>query len=134
MTSALTHDDEAEALEQDLAEHASVQDSHVNTNRRPHRVVADVEALPLPGGVQDILEQHGAEIEQVEGGNGGLLLTIRPTAPWRPAGQRTVRAHGGSIVVTLSREALEASGLAEDTEVDLAARDGQVRIPRRAEQ
>ena len=134
MTSADTHDDEAQALEQDLADHPAVQDSHVNTSRRPHRVMADVEALPLPEGVRDILRQHEASIEQVEGGSGGLLLTLRPTQPWKPAGQRTVRAHGGSIVVTLSREALEASGLTEDAEVDLAARDGQVRIARRAEQ
>lgn len=131
MTNADTYDAEAESLEQDLASHPAVADSHVNTNRRPHRVVADVEAIPIPAGVQDILEQHGASIEQVEGGNSGLLLTIKPTQPWKAAGQRTVRAHGGSIVVTLSREALEASELREDDEVDLDARSGQVRITRR---
>lgn len=96
--------------------------------------MADVEALPLPEGVKDILRQHDATIEQVEGGTTGVLLTLRPTQPWKPAGQRTVRAHGGSIVVTLSREALEASHLDEDAEVDLEAREGQVRITRRAEQ
>lgn len=134
MTSADTYDGEAQDLEQDLADHPAVSDSHVNTSRRPHRVVADVDALPLPEGVRDILEQHQAGIEQVEGGNGGLILTLKPTQPWRPAGQRTVRAHGGSIVVTLSREALEASGLDEDAEVDLEAREDQVRITRRADQ
>lgn len=131
MTSVDTHDDEAEELAGDLQDHAAVMDSHVNTSRRPHRVLADVDALPLPEGVRDILEQHQASIEQVEGGNGGLLLTIAPSEQWRPAGQRTVRAHGGSIVCTLTREALEASGLDEDDEVNLEARDGQVRITRR---
>ncbi|AGM11778.1 hypothetical protein M201_gp01 [Haloarcula californiae tailed virus 2] len=131
MTSADTYDGEAQDLQQDLAEHPAVNESHVNTSRRPHRVMADVEALPLPEGVRDILEQHHASIEQVEGGNGGLLLTLRPAKPWKPAGQRTIRAHGGSIVCTLTREALEASGLDEDVEVDIEAREDQVRITRR---
>ena len=131
MTSATTYDEQAEALEQDLAEHPAILDSDKDTSRRPHRVIVDVDALPIPAGVQDILEQHQASIEQVEGGNGGILLTLRPTQPWKPAGQRTVRAHGGSIVCTLTREALEASGLDEAAEVDLEAREGQVRITRR---
>lgn len=134
MTSVQTYDGEAEALERDLAEHPAVTESHVNSNRRPHRVVVDLEAIPIPEGVQDILGQHEASIEQVEGGKSGLLLTLTPTERWMPAGQRKVRAHGGSIVVTLSREAIEASGLGEDAEVDLEAREDQVRITRRADE
>jgi len=133
MTSASTYDGQAEALEQDLVEHPVVLDSDTITSRRPHRVIVDVDAVPIPAGVQDILEQHQARIEQVEGGNGGLLLTLRPTEPWKPAGKRKLRRHGGSVVCTLTPEALDASGLGGYDEVNLEAREGQVRITRRAE-
>jgi len=131
MTSVETHDDEAEGLAQDLAGHSTVTDTHVNASRRPHRVMADVDRLPIPGGVQDILEQHQASIEQVEGGTDGILLTLCPTEPWQPAGQRTTRSHGGSIVCTLHPDAVAVSGLVDGVEVDLEAREGQVRITRR---
>ena len=131
MTSATTHDEQAEVLEQDLAEHPAVLDSDKDTSRRPHRVIVDVDALPIPAGVQDILEQHQASIEQVEGGNGGILLTLRPTQPWKPAGQRQVRSHGSSIVLTFTREALDVCELQDGDEVNLEARDGQLRITRR---
>lgn len=134
MTSVETHDDEAEGLAQDLAAHPAVTDPHVNASRRPHRVLAGVDHLPIPRGVQDILEQHQASIEQVEGGTEGIVLTLRPTEPWQPAGQRTTRSHGGSIVCTLHPDAVAISGLVDGVEVDLEARDGQVRITRRGEE
>jgi hypothetical protein len=131
MTSADTYDDHATSLHDDLTGHPAILDTDVDTARRPYRVIADIDQLPIPAGVQDILTTHQATIEQVEGGTDGLLVTLRPTRVWRPAGQRTIRAHGGSIVCTLTREAVEASGLTEGVEVDLAARDDQVRITRR---
>lgn len=136
MTSVLTHEGVAEALAQDLAALEDVADTCIDTERRPHRVVARLASHQerLPEGVRDILSITGSRLEDVENLSGGQpVLHIEPAQPWRPAGQRTVRAHGGSIVVTLTREALEASGLAEDDEVDLEARSGQVRITRRAE-
>jgi hypothetical protein len=92
-----------------------------------------VQGLPLPEGVRDIVAQHQARIEQVERDSTGLLLTLRPAKPWQPADQRTIRSHGGSIVCTLSPEAVEVSGLDDGVDVDLEAREGQVRITRRAE-
>jgi len=133
MTSANTHHGEAEDLEKDLATHPSVNESNVNTTRRPHRVMASVDELSLPDGVRDIVAQHQARIEQVERNSTGLLLTLRPAKPWQPAGQRTIRSHGGSIVCTLHPEAVEVSGLDDGVAVDLEAREGQVRITRRAE-
>jgi hypothetical protein len=131
MTSANTHDGEAEDLAKDLATHPSVNESHVDTSRRPHRVTASVQGLPLPEGVRDILAQHQATTEQVERDSNALLLTLRPAEKWQPAGQRTIRSHGGSIVCTLHPEAVEVSGLGDGVDVDLEAREGQVRIIRR---
>lgn len=133
MTSAITLDEQASDLRADLEAHPTVADAEVQTDRRPHQVrVGLPEASErVPEGVQDILEQHQATIADVEQGTAAWYLHVRPSAAWRPAGQRTIRAHGGSIVCTLTREALEASGLGEDDEVDLEAREGQVRISRR---
>jgi len=122
---------EAQGLREDLADHPATLDTHVNSSRRPHRVIVDVDTLPIPGGVQDILEQHQASIEQVEGGTGGVLLTLRPMRPWQAAGRRTIRSHGGSIVCTLHPDALAASGFTDGVDVDLEAREGQVRLTRR---
>lgn len=134
MTSVLTLDEAAQYLRGDLEGHPTVEQTHVEDDRRPHRVVVHLppEARDVPAGVEDIIEQHQATIEGVRHGEDGhWSIVLAPHVDWKPAGQRTVRAHGGSIVVTLTREALEASGLAEDTEVDLEARDGQVRFTRR---
>lgn len=133
MTSVLTLEEQASDLRDDLEAHPTVTGTSIDTDRRPHRVRMRLaaEAAEVPEGVQDILEQHAATIEQVEALDGNPLFHLRPAEAWKPAGQRTIRAHGGSIVVTLTREALELSGLAEDDVVDLEARQEQVRIARR---
>lgn len=131
MTQAPTYEAAAEELHNDLASHPTVEGSSIQDDRRPHLVRFTLAGQVIPDGVHDILDEHGATLDDVEYHGGGLLLHARPQPQWRPAGQRTIRAHGGSIVCTLSREALEASGLAEDEDVDLEAREGEVHIERR---
>jgi len=140
MTRSVTLHGEAEALRDDLAQHDDVENVQVNSDRRPHRVDVVLASDAVPEGVRDIVADHQATIEDPfvvydDSLEGDLLgLVLRPSQAWRPAGQRALRAHGGSIVCTLTRESLEASGLGKNTEVDLVAREDEVRITRRDDQ
>jgi len=138
MTGAVTYDGEAESLEGDLAQHEQVDSIETLRDRRPHRLKVgfdQAEKSGIPEGVQDLLAQHQATIEDVGGvGTARWHVLVRPAQPWRRAGQRTIRAHGSSIVCTLTRQALEVSGLGEDTDVNVEAREDEVRITRRADE
>lgn len=129
--SAPEYDTEAKQLLRDLEGHDAVRDTDLDTDRRPHQLAVYITDGCIPDGVRDILDAHQAKVEDVKAASDLLTLKVIPGRMWKPAGQRVVRSHGGSMVCTLTREALDVSGLGEDDAVDLEARDGQVRISRR---
>lgn len=57
-----------------------------------------------------------------------LAITVAVPERWKDGGPRTVRAIGSSTGLTLPPEALDASGITEDTQVDVHARPGELHI------
>lgn len=54
-------------------------------------------------------------------------ISIEVRVPgWKDGGSRTVRAIGSSTGLTLPPEALDATGITEDTTVSVHARDGEL--------
>jgi antitoxin component of MazEF toxin-antitoxin module len=123
--------EEASRLASALAENEQVTSVTVQEGRYPHRVRAYCKhAPPLPDGLVD-LTGDAASIEAIRTQDLGAEITLVPLPTYKPAGQRTVREHGASVVVTLTRQSLQVSGLTPDEEVDVEAREGEVRISRR---
>lgn len=109
------------------ADLSGVKGADVDADRYPPRIAVSLRQGSVPPGVHDLLDYYQAEIQDVTAATDGLVLDVTVPDPWKDAGTRTIREHGNSLVLTLSREALDAAGL-DAEQVDLHARDGEVHV------
>lgn len=106
-----------------------VRDAAVSTAKYPERVEIELDVASIPEYVRGWLDARNARItDAVVRADGGLTIEVLPRESLKPAGQRNVRTHGNSVVVTLTREALDLSGFDEGDKVDINAREGEVRF------
>jgi len=113
-----------------LQGHDRVSEVQVDDARHPTRVTVSLSTRSVPVGVTDLIEYHAARIVDCHAGTGPNALSITLAAPdgWKDGGPRTVRAIGSSTGLTLPPEALDASGITQDTTVDVHARPGELHI------
>lgn len=96
----------------------------------PPQAVVALTTDEIPPGIHDLIDHYQADIVDAMLDPGeGLVLNIEVPNPWKDAGTRTVRQHGNSLVLTLSREALDASDIGTE-KVDLHARQGEIHVNR----
>jgi hypothetical protein len=104
-----------------------VESATANTCRYPARVTVVIDGWTIPAGLHDRIDQVGAELVDAEAGPEALTVHLDVREPWRMAGVRSARKEGGSVVVAIPREAMEASGL-ETGDRALSARPGEIHI------
>ena len=97
------------------------------------RVVLDVANVTAQ--VSDLLAEYHASVvpESIEvAATSGLVFEVRTPERFKNADSMEIRTHGSSIVVTLTREALDLSAFDEGVKVDEQARDGAILLTRHA--
>lgn len=119
-----------ERLVERLYEVEAVGAIDVDGSRYPLRVEVGLSTETIPDGVQDLIGHYSGSIvdARVRPGPGHLTITVAVPERWKDGGPRTVRAIGSSTGLTLPPEALDASGITQDTEVDVHARPGELHI------
>lgn len=119
-----------ERLVERLQAHDRVGEVRVDGSRYPARVTVGLSTRSVPDGVSDIVDYHAGRIVDCHVGDGPDPLSITVAVPerWKDGGPRTVRAIGSSTGLTLPPEALDASGITQNTEVDVHARPGELHI------
>jgi len=98
-----------------------------NTSRYPGRVSIEIEGWKVLDGIRDLVREFNADIVDVEAGPDSLTLYVEVRESWKDGGVRSARKGGGSIVLTLPREALEASGL-DTGQMALHGRTNEIHI------
>lgn len=114
-----------------FTDHPHVETVTVNATRAPPRLELALATGSITPGLSDLLAQHHASVEYADCdvADGGLYIEAAVEVPPRDAGLMSLRKHGpSSIVITLTREALELSGFAEGDKVSLTARDDEIRL------
>lgn len=127
MATATHREENVTTFVEDATGRSYVKDTAVLGERYPPRAVLKISRDAIPAGVHDLIDHYDAQIVDVEAEAHGLTLVVTVPEAWKDAGNRTVREHGNSLVLTLSREALDASGIGLE-KVDLHARHGEVHI------
>lgn len=116
-------------LKTELSTLDDVHEVEILDDRRPARVRVVLDVANVTGGVEDLLDEYDAVI-QPDGlmvrGDERLAFEVATPEGFKTAGQREVRPHGSSLVVTLTRESLDLSGFDEGTPIDEEARDGAI--------
>lgn len=109
---------------QDLTE---VQDVDLIAGRYPARLRVRIHGWETSAGFEDLRDRYGGEIVAAEADTDSLILTVEVREKWKMGGVRSARKEGGSVVLTLPREALEASGL-DTGQMALSAREDEIHI------
>lgn len=119
-----------ERLVERLYEVEAVGAIDVDGSRYPPRVKVGLSTYDIPDGVHDLIDHHSATLvdAKVREGTAHLDVTLAVPERWKDGGPRTVRAIGSSTGLTLPPEALDASGITQETEVDVHARPGELHI------
>lgn len=118
-----------ERLAEQLYEVEAVRAIRVDGTRLPPRVMVDLSTDSIPDAMHDLIDHHSGDLVDAHVRPGQhLTVTVAVPERWKDGGPRTVRAIGSSTGLTLPPEALEASGITEDTEVDVHARPGELHI------
>jgi len=120
-------------LESELSALDDVSRVSIDDGRTPTRLWVRLAKANVTAPVEDLLDAYSARIEPdslaVES-DGTLSFEVSTPEGFRNADSREIRTHGTSIVVTLTREALDLSGFGEGVKVDESARDGAILLTR----
>jgi hypothetical protein len=105
----------------------------VDDTRTPTRLWVRLAVANVTAAVEDLLDTYHATVESdslaVES-DGTLSFEVSTPEGFKNADSREIRTHGTSVVVTLTRESLDLSGLDEGVKVDEQARDGAILLTR----
>lgn len=96
-------------------------------------VSVGLQTADVPRPIARVLDRYDVMLDPASvevAPSGGLSFKLRTPELFRPAGQRPVRAHGSSLVVTLTREVLDLSTFDEGDTLDLSAREGAILLTR----
>lgn len=102
----------------------------------PDRLRVELDVANVTAPVEDLLDAYHASVVPgtVEVAAGGTLtFEVETPERFKSADSREIRTHGTSIVVTLTREALDLSGFDEGVKVNEQARDGAILLTRHGE-
>ena len=123
--------DRIEDLAGELAALDDVSEVNRQGERTPERLAVVLDVANVTAPVEDLLDDYNAEVEPdslAVTAEGTLSFDVTTPEGFKSAGQRPVRSHGTSLVVTLTREALDLSGFDEGDDMDLDARNGAILI------
>lgn len=121
--------DRIETLTRELRELHDVAGVVYHGERTPARATVTLTAANVTTPVADLLNEYEANVENdslTVTADGALSFDVTTPEGFKNADSMTIRTHGTSIVVTLTREALDLSGFGEGTKVNEQARDGAI--------
>jgi len=105
----------------------------VEADRTPTRLAVVLDVANVTEAVEDLLDRYRVRVESdslAVTADGTLSFDVSAPEGFKSADSREIRTHGTSIVVTLTREALDLSGLGEGVKVNERARDGAILLTR----
>jgi len=108
----------------------AVTDVRIHEDRRPIRLSVTLADGRIPAAVHDRLDEYGGIIEDASITDGQLSLTIYLEGAWHAKETNPIRPHGGSLVVTLPREALDDAEIGNGDDVTISSRYGELLLRR----
>lgn len=111
-----------------LADSSAVANVDLRTDRYPERLSVDLATKSIPTGVHDLIDEFDAEIDDARVVDSGLHLTVMVRASFSYEATFPIRKHGNSYVLTLHRDALETSGFEYGDDIDILARNNEIRL------